>query len=486
MSKYEYFSDMEDREHIASYEDMLADNQLPYPLKMAGRTISIRELMRKKPNGAFRIAGRILEISEVNSVKHFQLYDGSGSILVEARQMPTYIQEGDIVEIESDNCNGCVTPSSAKIMTKSLIRLMGRSEFVEMGDNYRKMHRDLEMIVNPDLKATFINISKINSLIRRFHEDRGFVEVETPFLLPYPEVSPNRAFSTEEPIFSQKADLRRTNTEYIRRLMIAGFEKVYQLGKCFRDEPASFKHLPEFTQLTFGIAYQDYNALMKNIEEMSSMVVHAINGTYKITFRDRELDFSPPWRRISVRDALIEHTGIDIDKFDNEEDLSKEARSKGLQVPDRYEYEGFLKMATLVDKLIEDNVNARLLQPTFLCEYPWYLGGPAKELETNPKYKKRAEVFVGGVELANISTPQNDPFKIKKWYTETIRLKQEHGWKNARLDKLYLQALGQGIPICATGGLGVDRLIMFALKKDRVEDVVLFPWRNYKQGGYNV
>ena len=196
------------------------------------------------------------------------------------------------------------------------------------------------------------------------------------------------------------------------------------------------------------------------------------------------INLTPPWKRIGVRRALIENTGIDIERFDNPEDLRREIIMQGFSVPEKYEYGGFLKMASLVDKLIEDNVSNKLVQPTFLCEYPWYLGGPAKELESDPKYKKRSEVFVSGIELANISTPQNEPLKIRKWYQETLRLKQQSGWKGQVLDEPYLHAIDQGIPICTTGGLGIDRLIMFILEKEKIEDVVLFPWRIYKEGGY--
>ena len=340
------------------------------------------------------------------------------------------------------------------------------------------------MIVNTSLKQTFLDRNKINSLIREFYKTKGFTEVETPFLVPFPEIAPVRPFVTEEPKYSQKADLRLTNTEYMRRLMVAGFEKVYQLGKCFRDEPASFKHLPEFTQLTFGIAHEDYNSLMENIEQLAYSLAMKMNNKHQLNFRGQMIDLTPPWRRVSVRGALIDHTGVDIECFDDPKDLREEIVRCGFAVPEKYEYGGFLMMASLVDKLVEDNVFNRLVQPTFLCEYPWYLGGPAKELESNPKYKKRSEVFIAGVELANISTPQNDPLKIRRWYDETLKLKQQSGWRNQILDEPYLHAIDQGIPLCATGGLGVDRLVMFILEKERVEDVVLFPWRVYKEGGY--
>ncbi|MEK6793080.1 MAG: amino acid--tRNA ligase-related protein, partial [Nanoarchaeota archaeon] len=377
MSDLEYFVGIDDQEHLRAYSDMVVRGELPYPPDMQ-RTTTINTLKKHRIQGEFKIAGRVLDVKTSGKTTTFELYDGSDRVLVETESIPGALQRGDIVEVSSDSYNGAVSSSNVRLITKSLAHLPTMQEFEEKEDEYRKKHRDIEMIVNHSLKDTFVKRSRINSLIRRFYGDREFIDVETPFLLPYPEISPNKAFSTEEPKFSQKADLRRTNTEYIRRLMVAGFEKVYQLGKCFRDEPTSFKHLPEFTQLTFGIAYEDYNALMKNIEELTSMLCMDINGHHSVNFRGQTLDFTLPWKRISVRNALLQHTGIDIEKFDNPKELSREAQRAGLEVPREYKYGGFLKMAILVDKLIEDNVNNKLVQPTFLCEYPWYLGGPAK------------------------------------------------------------------------------------------------------------
>lgn len=477
----EYIVDTMDEGHLKTRKDMITTGENPYPPKFE-RTTTISNLTEVQYTN-FKIGGRIVQKSIENNREYFEVNDGSGSVLVEIPDI-TNAQIGDIIQVTSNKYDGRINSPEIKVITKSVVELPDKKQWKKKDSEFQKKHRDIGMIIDSDLKQTFIDRSRINSLIREFYSNRGFVEVETPFLVTYPEIAPVRPFTVEDPKFSQKTDLRLTNTEYIRRLMVAGFEKVYQLGKCFRDEPASFKHQPEFTQLTFGIAYEDYKSLMNNIEQLVYSLAIEIKERAIIKYKEKEIDLTPPWNQITVRDSLIEYTGIDIQRFNDPKELRKEIIKSGFSATEEYEYGGFLMMATLVDNLVEENVFDKLIQPTFLCEYPYYLGGPAKELDNDPNYKKRSEVFIAGVELANISTPQNDPLKIRKWYNETLKLKQENGWKNQRLDEPYLHAIDQGIPICTTGGLGVDRLMMFLLEKDKVEDVTLFPWREYKTGGY--
>jgi lysyl-tRNA synthetase, class II len=456
-------------DHFHAYENIIKNGGKPYASSVS-RTISIKDLKVLRPK-EFIISGRILNKNN----EGFILYDGSDTVWVESSE--NLVQTGDIVEIFSEVFKEKILFPKIKIITKSLAKLPSTNEWESMSKESKAKYRDIGMIIVPEIKQVFINRSRINSSIREYFENDGFIEVETPILVSYPEIAPVRPFVIEEPRYIQSLDLRITNTEYIRRLMVAGFEKVYQLGKCFRDEPCSFKHHQEFTQLTFGIAYTDYFTLMKSIEELTYKLAIKIKGSPIITFGGTDIDLTPPWKRIRVRDALLEYTSIDIDKFNSHEDILKEMKDKGLKPPIKYDYGGFLKMANIVDNLIEEYVIDKLVQPTFFYEYPYYLGGPAKEIEDNKSYKKRCEVFIKGIELANVSTPQNDPLKIRAWYKDTLKLKQESGWKNQILDEPYLHAIDQGIPLCATGGLGVDRLMMFLLEKTDIEDVILFPWR---------
>lgn len=465
-----------DQRLLNQREILISEGINPYPYDVK-RTHKISDIPDKRSSDVV-IAGRII----ANLGEHYLISDGTGKIKVNAI-LNLKANVGDIVEVKGSIKNEEYDSSKIRIITKAVVNLPSADEWDSFEYDLRKKHRDIGIIVDEELKKTFLDRSRINSIIRHFYTEEGFIEVETPCTVSFPEIAPVRPFTTQEPKFSQQVDLRITNTEYIRRLIVAGFDKVYQIGKCFRDEPVSFKHMPEFTQLTFGIAYSNYNALMENIERLTHTITQEMLGRSFVRHDGCDIDITPPWNRLTVRDALIKYTGIDIDHFSDPGDLRREIETRGFEIPEEYEYGGFLMMAALVDKLIEDQVIDNLFEPTFLCEYPHYLGGPAKEIENNQKYKQRSEVFIRGVELANISTPQNDPVKIQKWYAETLQLKQESGWVNQRLDEPYIHAINQGIPICTTGGLGLDRLIMFILEKDRIEDVVLFPWREYKEGG---
>lgn len=468
------------KEAIKSYKKMVESGKDPFPSKLT-KSVNVNG-NKKTDDGNFIVMGRIIGEIVENNTKYFKLSHNYETILVEVPEK-TNAQIGDIVEVSSGNLSGFVKSSSIRVITKALVQLPGDAEWERLSDDFKKQHKEIGMIVKKDLKKIFTQRSKVNALIRKFYESKGFIEVETPILEPFPDIAPVNPFVTEESGNSQKCRLRITNTEYMRRLIVAGFDKIYQLGKCFRDEPVSFKHFSEFTQLTFGISFDDYNALMKNIEELSCMINIEINGSSIINFQGQKIDLTPPWERRSVRSVLIDYAGIDIEKFTNPDDLCKEMVKLGFAVPKKFEYGGFLKMAALVDMLLEDYVIGKLVQPTFLCEYPWYLGGPAKEIDDNCKYKKRSEVFIAGIELANISTPQNNPLKVRRWYKDVLAIKQESGWNDQSLDESYLYAMDQGIPLCTTGGLGVDRLMMFVLGQESIEDVLLFPWRKSKKQG---
>jgi lysyl-tRNA synthetase class 2 len=391
-------------------------------------------------------------------------------------------EPGDIMGVEAKNSNGNpLIASDFYLITKSLHPLPNAVTWENEDVNTQRKHQEMALLLDPEVKQTVVKRSQANRFIRHFFDSRGFVEVETPYLVPEPAIAPVKSFVVSNSKHVQPMDLRIANTEYIRRLLVGGFERVYQLGKCFRNEPASWKHDVEFTQLTFGIAYAGYTALMELIETLAPALANEIVGTTQVRFGKYDINLTPPWRKITIKDAIFEQTRIDIDECPDSESLSQKMKELGFGRPETFEYGGFLIRAKLLDYLVDEYVCPDLIQPTFLCEYPYELGGPAKEIEDKPNYKKRCEIFIAGMEIANISTPQNDPLKMRKWYNETLALKVESGWQNQHLDEPYLQAIDLGIPISTTGGLGLDRLLMLILNKEDIRDVNLFPWKEYRE-----
>jgi lysyl-tRNA synthetase class 2 len=310
---------------------------------------------------------------------------------------------------------------------------------------------------------------------RRFLESRGFLEVDTPLIVPWPDIAPVPPVVVSRGQYVLQGDLRIANTEFMRRLLVSGFDRVYQLGRCFRDEQPSWKHEIEFTQLTFGIAFATYGYLMTLIEELIVDLLSSMELPEVVDYQGHRISFSRPWKRISVRDALRDATGIDLFKCSDMNSLVEAVCSAGLKVPDiRGSYGGLLAQARILHILIDDYVVPTFRGPTWLCEYPFYLGGPAKEITGNPEFKMRAELFIRDIEIANISVPQNNPAMVRKWYEEMLRLKCEKGLPTPYLDEPYLNSMEIGIPVATTGGLGFDRLLMVLLDAPDVRDVLLF------------
>jgi len=430
--------------------------------------------MNERSNQMAILKGRITGICPRDEATNvLEIYDGSNYINCLSPKGYS-ASPGDIVSLRLEEHSVEKVVCGLEILTRAERRLPTRSELEYRGVDFKRKQPEVTMILDGS-KQVFEYRGRVISFIRKFLESRGFIEVETPYLNIAPEISPVPDFVTERPRNFMPFHLRITNTEYMRRLMVAGFDEVYQIGKCFRDEKSSFKHHPEFTQLTFGVAYQNYNFLIDLTEELIHQAAEKIVGKTKFNFRGQEIDLTPPWRRMTMRESIEKFAGIDIEKYPSNEELSKRMEEMGMNPPHEFLFSGFLIRNALIDKLVEDFVVPHMVQPTFIKEYPYCLGGPAKEVEGKSGYKQRCEVFVGTMEIANYSTPQNDFKKVKMWYDETLQQKIESGWKNQFLDEGYLFAVSHGIQPCATGGFGIDRLLMLLLEKDDIKDVILFP-----------
>lgn len=424
--------------------------------------------------------GRIVRIChETKNLIVLEIYDGHSVVICHSPKN-YQVGRGDIVSLVLKEINSERMVHDLKVVTKAEKQFPSLNDLESFGVEFRRKHQEVSMILD-GTKEIFERRSKVISFIRAFLEGRDFLEVETPYLQSVPEIAPVPDFITELPRHFMPFHLRITNTEYMRRLLVAGFNKIYQLGRCFRDEQPSFKHHPEFTQLTFGVAHHDYSYLIDLIEELVYQVALNVIGKTSFRFREHELDLTPPWKRKTMREAIIEFAEIDIEDYPENGDLAKKMEDMGVNLPHDVKFSGFFARNALIDKVVEDFVVPNIIQPTFIVEYPYCLGGPAKEVEDKPAYKQRCEAFAGTMEIANFSTPQNHYTKLKKWYDETLRQKIESGWLNQELDDDYLYAMSCGIPLCTTGGLGVDRLLMLLLEKNDIKDVMLFPWKELRK-----
>jgi lysyl-tRNA synthetase class 2 len=333
----------------------------------------------------------------------------------------------------------------------------------------RARQRYADLAVNPDVRATFRKRAGIIRALREFLDDHGFLEVETPILQPIYGGAAAKPFTTHHNQLKQDLFLRISFELYLKRLLVGNLERVYELGRDFRNEGVSYKHNPEFTQLEFYWAYADYLQVMDLTEQMVSYACQKVNGVMKISYQGCELDFSPPWRRLGMRDGILETSGIDIVEHPTAESLIKAIASKG-KTPNPQSTRG-----KLIEFLLNEFLEPTLVQPTFLYDYPRDISPFAKSKPGDPLTVERFEVYVAGFELCNAFTELNDPLDQEQRFIEAGRDYTDEEEEKHPMDEDYLRAMRYGMPPCGGFGMGVDRLVMLLTGKHSIREVLLFP-----------
>jgi len=326
----------------------------------------------------------------------------------------------------------------------------------------RFRHRELDLIANPDVRELFITRSRVISAVRRFLDAEGFVEVETPVLQPLYGGALARPFTTHHNALNRTLYLRIATELYLKRLIVGGLERVYELGKDFRNEGVDSTHNPEFTMLEWYEAYADYRTVAERCERLVAHVAAEIGYAGPI-------DFTPPWRRLTLAEAIAERTGIDIGRLDEREALAEAMRARGLPVPEGDSW------PQLVDELVSKHVEPALVEPTFLLDYPVALSPFAKRHRSAAGLVERFEAFVSGMELANAFTELNDPDEQRRRFEAQRELARAGDEEAQPYDEAFLQALEYGMPPTGGIGIGIDRLVMVLTGARSIREVVLFP-----------
>lgn len=333
----------------------------------------------------------------------------------------------------------------------------------------RYRQRYVDLAVNPDIQDIFkLRAATVRSL-RNYLDDHDFIEVETPILQPIYGGAAARPFVTHHNQLHQDLFLRISFELYLKRLLVGGLERVYEIGRDFRNEGVSFKHNPEFTQLEFYWAYADYKDIMDMTEQMIAYAANQVLGTTKITFNDQEIDLAPPWNRMELRDAILEMTGIDIAENQTAEDLAAAMNTKNLKTKPGATW------GKLIDGLIGDYLEPNCIQPTILYDYPRDISPLAKSKPGNPAIVERFEAFVGGMELCNAFSELNDPLDQEQRFLEMGRAYEDNDEEKHPMDDDYLNALSYGMPPAGGFGIGVDRLLMLFSGRRSIREVILFP-----------
>jgi lysyl-tRNA synthetase class 2 len=339
--------------------------------------------------------------------------------------------------------------------------------FADKEQRYRQRYVDLA--VNPDVRELFRVRARIVSALRRFLDGRGFVEVETPVLQPLYGGALARPFVTYHNQLKQQLYLRISDELYLKRLIVGGFERVYEIGRDFRNEGVSFKHNPEFTQIEFYMAYADYQDVMALTEEMVAYAAQEALGTTKVVRDGHEIDLAPPWRRWRLRDAIRELVGIDYDACPDAESLYQAIVKTG-GTPERKASWG-----KLIDPTLINYVEPHLIQPTFLYDYPLEVSPLAKKKPGEPNTVERFEFFIGGTEMGNAFSEINDPLDQRDRFLATSQALAAGDEEAHPLDEDYVTALSFGMPPTGGFGMGIDRLTMLFTGKESLREVILFP-----------
>ena len=344
---------------------------------------------------------------------------------------------------------------------------MVHSAFANPEARYRQRYADLA--VNPDVREVFRIRARVVRALQRFLDERGFLEVETPILQPIYGGAAARPFVTHHNQLHQDLYLRVSFELYLKRLLVGGLERVYEIGRDFRNEGVSFKHNPEFTQLEFYMAYADYQDVMALTEQMMSSVAEQVVGSTKIQYQGHEIDLTPPWRRVELREVIAERSNVDISVHRTAVELREAMAKLGLDpAPDA-------TRGKLVETLLERFVEPALIQPTFVYDYPRDISPLAKGKPGDPTTVERFEGFVGGMEICNAFTELNDPFDQEQRFLEMGRDYHADDEQRHPLDEDYIQAMRYGMPPNGGFGMGIDRLVMLLADKPNIREVILFP-----------
>jgi lysyl-tRNA synthetase, class II len=467
----------------AKLDRLRADGVDPFPPSYPGVTpvSAVHAAHADLPAGEdsdarYRVAGRLHARRGQGKMAFLDLDDRSGRIQLQARvdvlgeeQMARLLELdlGDIIGVEglafrSKRGELSLRVESFDLLAKSLRPPPDKFHGLQDVET-RFRHRELDLIANEESRAVFIARARAVSAIRAYLDEAGFIEVETPILQPLYGGAMARPFTTHHNALDRDFYLRIATELYLKRLIVGGLEKVYELAKDFRNEGISYKHNPEFTMLEWYEAYADYEDVMRRVEELLPRVAKAAGY-------EGDIDFTPPYRRVTLRDAIHDATGIDVLELRDRDALAAAITASGHDIPT----DG-LTWPELVDDLFSKVVEPTLVQPTFVIDFPKEISPLAKDHRSEPGLVERFEAFAGGMEIANAFSELNDPDEQRARFEAQQRFAAEGHEEAMPLDEAYLQALEQGLPPTGGIGIGIDRLVMLLTGRRTIREVVLFP-----------
>jgi lysyl-tRNA synthetase class 2 len=445
-------------------------------------SVEIKENFDELEEKTVAVAGRIMSRRGHGKVSFIDIQDSEGRIQIfarfdnlgeEAYNDLSYLDLGDIIGVRGEVFKTkageiSVRASEITLLTKSLQILPEKWHGLKDTDiRYRQRYVDL--IVNPEVKQTFILRSKIIKAVREFLDNRGFLEVETPILTPVAGGANARPFETHHNTLDMDMNLRIANELYLKRLIVGGFEKVYEMGKMFRNEGMDTRHNPEFTNIELYQAYVDYEEMMRLTEDLFAYVAEKTLGSKVITYQGKEIDLTPPWRRLDMAEAVKLYAGVDFSTINTDEEAIKVAKEKGIEIKPG------MTRGHILSEMFEEFCEEHLVQPTFVTGHPVEVSPLAKRNPDDPRITNRFEAFINTWELANAFSELNDPIDQRERFEEQLRQKETGDDEAHPMDTDFINAIEVGLPPTGGLGIGIDRMIMLLTNQPSIRDVLLFP-----------
>ncbi len=452
----------------------------------------IKKQFEKYENKTVKIAGRIMGLRRMGKASFAHVQDSSGRIQIYLRKDEInseydqfkLMDIGDLIGVEgfvfkTKTGETSVHCSSLKLLAKSIRPIPIAKEMTDEEGNkvvfdqfadkeLRYRQRYVDLIVNPEIRDVFIKRSKIISEMRNYLDSNGLLEVQTPVLQPIYGGAAARPFKTYHNSLDMQLYLRIADELYLKRLIVGGFEGVYEIANDFRNEGMDKFHNPEFTMMETYVAYKDYNWMMEFVENMIYSITDKVFGTSEFTVGEHIINFKPPWKRISMVEELKKQTGLDVVNATYDE-------LKNTLLEHEVVLKGTESKGKLIDELFSETVEQGLIQPTFIMDYPLEISPLAKKHRTKEGLVERFEGFIAGREICNAFSELNDPIDQRQRFEEQSRLIEQGDEEAAPVDEDYLRALEYGMPPTAGLGIGIDRLVMLLTNQPSIRDVILFP-----------
>ncbi|MGN0468355.1 MAG: lysine--tRNA ligase, partial [Acutalibacteraceae bacterium] len=457
----------------------------PFEITTAEQSITNAEIsarFEELENTDVSICGRIVAWRDMGKANFIEMSDRSGKIQVYVRINDIGEEQfaqfkkwdiGDIVEVKgfvfkTRRGQISVHAKSIRLLSKSLLPLPEKFHGLTNTDT-RYRQRYLDLIMNPDVMDTFVKRSKIISTIRKYLDGQGFIEVETPMLVQNAGGAAARPFETHFNALDEDLRLRISLELYLKRLIVGGMERVYEIGRVFRNEGLDTRHNPEFTLMELYQAYTDYHGMMDLTENLYRTVAQEVLGTTTIVYNGIEMDLGKPFERITMVDAVKKYSGVDFNEIKTDEEAKALAKEKGIEFEDRH------KKGDILNLFFEEYVEEHLIQPTFVMDHPIEISPLTKKKPGNPDYVERFEFFMNGWEMANAYSELNDPIDQRERFKQQDALSAAGDEEANHTDEDFLTALEYGMAPTGGIGFGIDRMTMLMTDSSAIRDVLLFP-----------